>query len=85
MPRIEITQAELLADFHEALGDIETENGHTCSEIGNHTGWGNEKVRAAMRTLIVAGKWEAVQIKRESPLRPGVSMVVCGYRPVRSD
>ena len=85
MGRIEITEAELLVAFNEALGDIETENGHTCSEIGDITGWGNEKVRTTMRTLIVAGKWEAVQIKRESPLRPGVTMVVCGYRPVRSD
>ena len=85
MPRIEITQAELLADFHEALGDVETEDGHTSGEIGDITGWGHEKVRATLRTLIIAKKWEPVQVKRESPLRPGVSFVVCGYRPVRSD
>ena len=85
MSRIEITQAELLADFHEALGDIKTEDGHTAGEIGGITGWGPEKVRLAMRTLILAGSWEPIQIKRESPLRPGVHTPVCGYRPVRSD
>ena len=85
MGRIEITDAELLVAFTEALGDVETEDGNTTGEIGDITGWGSEKVRGTLRTLIVAGKWEAVQIKRESPLRPGVSFVVCGYRPVRSD
>ncbi len=85
MQRIEVTQAEILADFNEALGDVETEDGRTSGEIGAITGWGNERVRATMKTLILAGSWEAVQIKRESPLRPGVIMPVCGYRPVRSD
>ena len=85
MGRIEITEAELLAAFNDALGDVETEDGHTASEIAEIMGWGCEKIRVAMRTLILAGSWEAIQIKRESPLRPGVSSPVCGYRPVRSD
>ena len=80
-----ITEAELLDALTEALGDVETEDGHTAGEIGNITSWGSDKVRATMRTLIVAGSWEAIQVKRTSPLRPGVSMPVCGYRPVRSD
>ena len=80
-----ITEAEIFDALHVAMGDIETEDGHTAGEIGGITGWGCDKVRNAMKTLIVAGSWEAIQIKRTSPLRPGVSIPVCGYRPVRSD
>ena len=85
MPRIEITEAEIFDELNEAMGDIETGDGHTSPELRAITGWGNDKIRAALRALILAGTWEAVHVRRESPLRPGVVMPVCGYRPVQSD
>ena len=80
-----ITEAEIFDALHVAMGDIETEDGHTAGEIRDITGWGIEKVRAVVRIMILAGSWEAVQIRRESPLRPGVSQPTCGYRSVQSD
>ena len=82
MERIVITESEMLTDFEEALAGAETEDGHTLREIRTLTGWGTSKVGKIIRMLIVAGSWEAVDIRRDSPLRPGVFMQVCGYRKV---
>ena len=77
-----ITEAELLDALQEALAGTEVEDGHSLNEIKELTGWGTDKARKTLKRLIVAGKWEPVALMRESPLRPGVSQVVCGYRPV---
>ncbi len=63
MPRIEITEAELLADFDDALG-IETEAGHTMMELCDLTGWGVKKVTAIVRKLLRGGTWEHITVRR---------------------
>ncbi len=84
MARIELTEADMIRDLNEALGDVGTEGGYTTREIRRLTGWGKNRALDNMRTLVVAGVWEAIKVSRESPLDPGVTNLVRGYRPVVS-
>ncbi len=84
MARIELSEADLLADLTEAMGDAKTEDGLTTRELRGITGWGEEKTYRIVEKLIVGGKWEAVKLQRTSRL-DGVTRQVIGFRPVRSD
>ena len=83
MSRIDITDAQLLADIMEALGDRETEDGYTCRELQKITLWGKELTRRNVEQLIIAGAWERVQLLRTSEL-DNITRRVRGYRPVQS-
>ncbi len=83
MARIEITAAELSADFNEALEHIETEHGHTSQELADLMGWGQKKMLVAMKKLIIAGSWEYVSVRRTSVLT-GVTRPVNAYRLVKN-
>ncbi|KKL21949.1 hypothetical protein LCGC14_2440300 [marine sediment metagenome] len=83
MARIEITEAQILADFQAAIAGTESEDGYTTKELAKLLGCGAEKARNGVTALIEAGSWEAVKIRRESVLRPGVMTPMCGYRPSR--
>ncbi len=83
MARIEITEADLIADFQKALGDAETEDGWTSKELAQITGWSRSKVLDRMETLILAGSWERLNVMRES-VNTGVTRPVNAYRPVQS-
>ena len=82
MQRIEITEAELLGALNEALGDRDTEDGYTCREIMDTVGWGKDKTRRTLETLIIADKWERVLLSRTSVLDDVTRTKIKGYRPV---
>ncbi len=81
MPRIEITEAELAAEYYEAVG--EEDAGLTTVDLEALTGWGKGKVLVTMKKLILAAKWERVSVRRQSVLT-GVTRPVNAYRPVVS-
>ena len=80
MSRIEITEAELLADFEEALAGTDKEDGHTVQEIREVVGWGEERIRRSIKKLVAIGSWEHVKVARV--VMNGTTRLLDAYRPV---
>jgi translation initiation factor 2 alpha subunit (eIF-2alpha) len=78
---MKVTTDDILDAILEAMNTHVTEEGSTITELCSQTGYGVDKVRKAVKDLLVQGKWEATRVRRTD--MSGRMVVVPGYRVKR--
>lgn len=74
-----ITQDELLDAIRRAMGTPEYGDGQTAPELASLLGVHQQKVREAIRKLLVDGSMETVSLRRIK--MNGLYTTIVGYRP----
>ena len=75
-----ISEVELLEELRAALGDDGPEDAYTSREWAERLGVGVDTARDRIRPLVLAGKMEAVWIRR--PRMDGIMQRMGAYRIV---
>lgn len=81
MDRIEMTETQVLEALREALQADDAADGFTTRELAELTGWGQGKVRNALRKMRREGTIVPVRVPRET--LAGIVQPVPGYRLVQ--